>query len=457
MAMLVTALAFSPLSIAHGAEGPGQAVNRQVQTQQDPFGKLRALDEGRIASTWSSLPWADGCKNDVANTALAAHVSALAESASAAQDQRTGPFDLIDPRYRVQLDATAQVGCVVGQLAVQRQVGTQGDFWSADGSALSWRINEQWRVGVGLIARQWGPAWDGSLILDTSARPFASLSVDARSGPLPSSSFWWWLGEVDFSVFFGELESDRGDYPRPYLNGLRLVIRPTPSLELGVSRVAQWGGEGRDNSLGTFWDMLIGRDNQVSDGVAADQPGNQLGGFDARWNLSAWLPGVGLYAQAIGEDEASGAPYKYLYQGGMDWRRDGALAFAEFAHTTAKNLGTAYNHFIYTDGYRYKGRPLGHWADGDSSVLSVGGLLSDLAGGQGLAVLRYGTLNSAGINPTWPESRLVAGSLQWRTEFDKSLRLTLSADYFQLNALPGTPEATHDRDAQLRVQLEWWH
>ncbi len=143
-AVLVTALVVSPLSVTvtHSAEAPRQTADAHVQTQQDPFRKLRALDEGRIASTWSSLPWADGCKNDADSTALAAHVSALAESSSSAQEQRTGPFDLIDPRYRVQLDATAQVGCVVGQLAVQRQVGTQGDFWSADGSAMSWRINE---------------------------------------------------------------------------------------------------------------------------------------------------------------------------------------------------------------------------------------------------------------------------------------------------------------------------
>jgi hypothetical protein len=358
----------------------------------------------------------------------------------------------------VQIDATGHVGCVFGQLAVQRQVATQGDFWSADGSALSWRINEQWRVGVGLIARQWGPAWDGSLILDSSARPIASLSVDARSGALPRSSFWWWLGEVDFSAFFGELESDRGDYPRPYLNGLRLVIRPLPSLEIGVSRVAQWGGEGRDNSLGVFWNMLISRDNQVSGDGASEQPGNQLGGFDVRWNLSAWLPGVAVYGQAIGEDEASGAPYKYLYQAGIDWRGDGALAFAEFAHTTAKNLGTAYNHHIYTDGYRYKGRPLGHWADGDSGVLSVGGLLPDAAGGQGLAVLRYGTLNDAGVNPTWPASRLVAASLQWRTVLDRVFGLTVGLDHLRLTPRPvqGQASGGTQNDTQLRLQLDWW-
>ena len=61
----------------------------------------------------------------------------------------TGSFDLFEPRHRLQLDATAQWGCVFGQLALQRQVDAKGDYWSWDGSALSWRIDEHWRVGVG--------------------------------------------------------------------------------------------------------------------------------------------------------------------------------------------------------------------------------------------------------------------------------------------------------------------
>ena len=73
---------------------------------------------------------------------------------------------------------------------------------------ISWRIDEHWRVGAGLIARQWGPAWDGSLILSPARAPFPSVSLDADSGRLSDSNWWWWLGEVQFSGFLGQLENE---------------------------------------------------------------------------------------------------------------------------------------------------------------------------------------------------------------------------------------------------------
>ncbi len=423
-----------------------------VHTRPDPFAQLRTLDEGRIASTWSSLPSGRGCSAE--SRGLSGHAMLLTESSEAGQDTQPGLFSLVEPRHRLQLDVTAQWGCVFGQLAVQRQIDASGDYWSWDGSALSWRIDEHWRVGAGRIARHWGPGWDGSLLLGTAARPFLSASVEAASGTLPRSSFWWWLGEVDFSAFFGELEDERGDYPRPYLMGTRLVIRPWRSLQLGAARTAMWGGEGRDNSLGMFWNSVIGRDNQ--DGDPSLQPGNGLGGFDARWDVSQWLPGVALYGQMIGEDEAARLPSKYMFLVGLDWLHRRGMVFAEWTDSTAKVDGVAYSHHIYTDGYRYKGRPLGYWADGDSNLWSAGGLLHDLFGGQALAVLRYGSLNASGANATWPNARLSAASLQWRKAFDRDFAVTIALDHQQLSQARPGGEQQNWRDTQLRVQLDGW-
>jgi hypothetical protein len=423
-----------------------------VQTRPDPFQKLSLIDAGRMASTWSSLPEGLGCAADDAR--LSGHAMLLGEVSDAQQPGSIGEFSLVQPRHRLQLDASAQHGCVFAQLAWQRQLDPAGDYGSWDGSALSWRIDEHWRIGAGRIARQWGPAWDGSLILGTAARPFTNLSVEAASGALARDGLWWWLGEVDFSAFFGELEDDRGDHARPYLMGSRLVVRPWPWLELGASRTAMWGGEGRDNSLKAFWTAVVGRDNQ--DGDPRRQPGNQLGGFDARWDLSRWLSGAALYGQMIGEDEAANLPSKYMYLAGMDWRHRAGLAYVEWTDSTAKLAGVAYNHHIYTDGYRHRGRPLGYWGDGDSNLWTVGGLLHDLFGGQALAVLRYGTLNESGANPTWPNSRLASVSLQWRKVFDRVFGLTVALDHVDLSRpRPGGGD-DGGRDTQARVQLDAW-
>ena len=424
-----------------------------VATRPDPFVTLQALNAGRIASTWSSLPSGEGCADG--RRGMAAHALLLSESSRFVQDVQPGLFNLVDTRHRVQLDGSARVGCVHAQLALQRQAAAAGDFWSWDGSALSWRIDPHWRVGAGRIARHWGPAWDGSLILDTAARPFPSVALDAASGAIAGDSFWWWLGEVDFSAFFGQLDADRADYARPYLMGMRLVVRPWRWLELGVSRTATWGGKNRDTSLNSFLTALIGRDNQTSGNGIDDQPGNQLGGFDLRADLSAWLPGMGLYGQMIGEDEAANLPSKYMHLAGADWRHAQGMLFVEWTDSTAKLPGVAYNHHIYTDGYRYHGRPLGYWGDGDANVWSAGGLWRDLLGGQALAVLRHGTLNRFGASPTWPEARFTGASLQWRTVLDRRFGLTLVLDHAALSPLGAVGGATQ-RDTQVRVQFDAW-
>lgn len=430
-----------------------------VDTRPDPFAKLATLDARRMASTWSSLPGGEGCLD--VDRQLAGHAALLLPAPDDDQDARSGapgPFSLIQPRHLFQLDATGQLGCVFAQVALQRQWVQGKEQWTWDGSALSWRIDPHWRVGAGRIARQWGPGWDGSLILGTDAQPVPSVSLDADTGSLRHSEWWWWLGQLQFSGFLGQMESDRSDISRPWLMGLRLVIKPWEWLELGLSRTMQIGGEGRDNSLKTFIKAILSRDNSCYQPGCSEQPGNQLAGVDLRLGLDRWLPGAAVYGQLIGEDNRPSQvpfPAKNMYMAGAEWRRDGGLAFVEWTDSTAKSAGIAYNHFLYTDGYRYKGQPLGYWADGDSNVWAVGGLLPQVLGGQALAVLHYGALNEAGANPSWPNSRLSSASLQWRTIFDRAFGLTLALDHIKVSAT-GASVIEGWRDTQLRVQFDAW-
>ena len=127
------------------------------------------------------------------------------------------------------------------------------------------------------------------------------------------------------------------------------------------------------------------------------------------------------------------------------------MVFAEWTQTRAGRDGLAYQHHIFTDGYRTRGLPLGHWSDGDSTVWSFGGLLREVAGGQGLVVLRSGKLNQDGQNPIWPDARLASASLQWRTQWDRIFGLTLVLDHAELR-IDDSDE--RQRDTQLRVQFE---
>jgi hypothetical protein len=108
----------------------------------------------------------------------------------------------------------------------------------------------------------------------------------------------------------------------------------------------------------------------------------------------------------IGEDEAGGTPSKYIglfgaeRWGYSDWLRRSWRLRLETADTAVDFLGTpqynvAYEHSIYTDGYRYRGRSIGHSLDGDGRLVGLGAsLISD--GIAWNALLQYAQVNRDG-------------------------------------------------------------
>ncbi len=286
-----------------------------------------------------------------------------------------------------------------------------GEDFRADGSQLAVIIGN-FSISANTLDRWWGPGWDGSLILGNNARPIPALSIDRNFTDAFSSKWLSWLGPWDLAVHFGRFESDR-HVPDARFFGMRFNFRPIPSLEIGLSRTAQWCGEGRPCGFDTFVDLLLGKDNVGDAGIdAGNEPGNQLAGFDLRWSGRIFARAFAIYGQLIGEDEAGGFPSHYLGQFGMEL--SGTLGtrwsyrwFGEFAgtscafHQSTEIFNCAYNHGIYQTGYRYRGRALGHAADNDARLLSTGLILADAQETQWYALVRYGALNRGGT----PDSR----------------------------------------------------
>ncbi|SCX97882.1 capsule assembly Wzi family protein [Thiohalorhabdus denitrificans] len=296
-----------------------------------------------------------------------------------------------------------------------------------DGSYLG-AVVGNWTLTAGAIPRWWGPGWSGSLILSNNARPVPGVAIERNYTDPFDLPVLRWLGPWDLSVFMGRLESDRS-VPRANLVGMRLAFQPAPVLEIGLSRTIQWGGKGRPEDLETFGRALAGQDNPGSEGVDADnEPGNQLAGFDFRLaSPYAGFP-VALYGQAIGEDEAGGLPTKWMAQAGLEtWGAMPVLSgtfrlYAEAVETSLYDsdqpnnvlFNTGYEHHVYQDGYRYRGRSLGHSADNDTTLTSLGGVFALSSGMTWHTVLRWGKINrdGAGGNPLFPEGAdLYGGSL----------------------------------------------
>ena len=284
-----------------------------------------------------------------------------------------------------------------------------GEEVRLDGSQVGVNMGN-WTVAASTLDRWWGPGWDGSLILSNNARPIPSLTIGRNLTTAPQAGWLRWLGPWDLEVMFGQLEGDRA-VPDARFFGMRLTFITVGGLEFGISRTAQWCGEGRPCGADTFRDLFLGKDNLGDEGTTLEnEPGNQMAGLDVRWTNFWFGTPVSLYGQFIGEDEAGGFPSRYLAQAGIEGSgllQSGASYrwFAEIAGTSCDvvrsevRYNCAYRQAIYRSGYTYYGRIIGHGLDNDARVVSVGAVLVDNGGDAWHVLGRFGELNRVGVDP----------------------------------------------------------
>jgi hypothetical protein len=224
---------------------------------------------------------------------------------------------------------------------------------------------------IGKDSQWWGPGYHGSLLLSNNSDPMTMIRL---TNPQPVLLPWIfkYLGPFRFTFFTTKLEKERSDVPEPYLWGMRLNFKPHPYIEIGLQRTALLGGEGRSEDLETWWKSLTGR----SENVSGSEAGDQMAGFDLKLTLPFRLQPLQLYLEAAGEDEAGGIPSRWAYLTGIYLPRlfnyDRIDLRAEYAtNHIAGHPNYWYNHHIYTDGYTYKGRIIGHHMGTDSKDFFV--------------------------------------------------------------------------------------
>ncbi|MGQ9427254.1 capsule assembly Wzi family protein [Gilvimarinus sp. F26214L] len=254
-----------------------------------------------------------------------------------------------------------------------------------DGSYLAGTF-ANWTLGAGYIDRWWGPGWQSSLILSSNARPVPSVWLDRRNTRQSEGWLLKWLGPWQFTTFMGRLEEERF-VPDANLIGMRLNFRPFDTrLEVGLSRLIQWGGEGRPTNSDSLLDALLGRDNVGSDGIprdASQDPGNQLAGIDLRYGFEVGERTLGLYTQVVGEDESGSLPARKVYQFGLDWTSalfhgeqqwflEGADSLTEGLFGDEERPNYAYEHFNYRSGMRHLGRNIATTFDADARAITWG-------------------------------------------------------------------------------------
>ncbi|MFL2560873.1 MAG: capsule assembly Wzi family protein [Gammaproteobacteria bacterium] len=243
----------------------------------------------------------------------------------------------------------------------------------------------------------WGPGWDSSLVLSSNARPIRGLSIERNFSDPFESAFLKWIGPWDLSVIIGELDSNRS-ISDPKFFGMRFGFRPTSSLELGLSRTSLFCGENLSCGFSTFTDMLIDKNDDGYNAV----------GIDFRSSHKMKNIPFAVYGQLMGEPfnntmglfgmETWGLINSNQQLESYRFFVEASSTSCQFYKNDSEKYGCAYRNDLYTDGYRYAGSSIGHTSDGDSMVLSLGGILVGENSQLLKSKLSLGQLNRGSIN-----------------------------------------------------------
>ncbi len=248
-------------------------------------------------------------------------------------------------------------------------------------------------LGFGNYDRWWGPAHHASLILSNFSKSSPGLFIRSLEGFSSSLPFFRSFGKVNFSLFANQLEKNRY-VKNPFLVGTRISFNPVNALTIGLTRSIMFGGDGKDNSLSTFWDSFIG-DESRRDSTKDNNIDNELAGFDIKYSFNVRNLVWSFYGQYIGEDGSDYWPWRTFYLAGSEFLfiKDGKLNSIniEYINTYYDGKGKGhkesevrtnviYEHGSYKNGYRYKGSPLGAFIDGDSNYynFSINSQINDL-------------------------------------------------------------------------------
>ncbi len=262
-----------------------------------------------------------------------------------------------------------------------------GDKVRFDGSYIAAFVGN-WVLSFGQQDRWYGPTWDTSLSLTNNARPITALSIARKSAEpftVPFTEF-----DIPWTVtsFMGRMNDERV-VKNTLLWGFRLNLKPFKNLELGITRLAQWGGDGRSHSLSTFGDILLGKSNCGIDDVVCNEntknPANQQAGYDLRYSFTLFDTPMSFYGQKFAEDGSEGT-FNYVTKAQPQIGLDAHLTlfnkpstvFLELADSLADcgerdNIGDCYyEHSSYATGMRYNGRNIGSTYDNDAKTYVLG-------------------------------------------------------------------------------------
>ncbi|WJG09510.1 capsule assembly Wzi family protein [Aliiglaciecola sp. LCG003] len=277
-----------------------------------------------------------------------------------------------------------------------------------DQSFLAVQLGD-WNLRVGSIDQWWGPAHSNSLLFSNNARPIPTLAL-SRSTSEPSESPWLgFLGPWYATAQVGQLEDSR-DVPDAKIWASRFVSKPVNGLELGLSWIAVWGGDGQPDRFQDIFKVLTFHKRCAQDIIECtdDQKthvGSHLLGIDFKYTFNIAQQPFNLYAQYI--DEGDSGEFNVANSAnsfGISTYWYGAKVYLEKSDTNVSCDNAVidvtscfYESGTYSSGYRYYSRELGDNRESDADMLSLGVLKHFVDGDVIEASIRHIRIDDAEI------------------------------------------------------------
>ncbi len=225
---------------------------------------------------------------------------------------------------------------------------------------------------VGRGTQWWGPGYHGSLLLTDHAFPMDMIKLGSDQ-PFRLPWILRDLGEWKVNSFLAQLEKDR-DFSRAKIFGLRLSWLPANWLEIGLTRLTQFDGKGRDQTFPDIvFDAYVSEANQEAGREVNEQA---MVDFRARIPRIPYLipfpAGMQFYGELGTEDKWSELPIPsraailagiYIPQVFPNDTLDLRIEFADTDLSRQRHAELPriwYNHGTYQSGMRYRGFALGH-------------------------------------------------------------------------------------------------
>jgi membrane-associated phospholipid phosphatase len=158
----------------------------------------------------------------------------------------------------------------------------------------------------------WGPSQGGPMMFSNNAAPIRMFRIN-RVTPFTLPSILSVFGPIRIEGFIGQYSGYEflntptglvGQYgqslnPQPIVHGERISFKPTPNLEIGVSRTTDYGGPGYPLTLHTFLRSLFSTGNTLAGNP--NKPGARRAGLDFSYRIPGARNGMTFYAEGLAE------------------------------------------------------------------------------------------------------------------------------------------------------------